>query len=251
MVNSDNKADKEDYDPRRRKFLKNSGIAAGGVVGGGLLVGLFGDTFEGEEKNDDGNIDYNDSRQFFKRKEDFDVISAATERIFPEEETGPGAIKLGVPYYIDRQLAGAWGVNANEYMSGPFFEGEPNQGYQTRMKRNELFMAGIQAIKEISDKKYEENFNDLEEEKQDEILKLLENDEIDIPGAKSSLFFEELIGATLEGVYSDPAYGGNKNMAGWKMKEYPGVQMNYSEEELINDDFKKIKPKPLKEYQNS
>ena len=136
-------------------------------------------------------------------------------------------------------------------MSGPFFEGEPNQGYQTRMKRNELFMAGIQAIKEISDKKYEENFNDLEEEKQDEILKLLENDEIDIPGAKSSLFFEELIGATLEGVYSDPAYGGNKNMAGWKMKEYPGVQMNYSEEELINDDFKKIKPKPLKEYQNS
>src|SRR5690625_5379436 len=84
---------------------------------------------------------------------------------------GPGAIELGVPYYIDRQLAGAWGVNANEYMSGPFFEGEVNQGYQTRMKRNELFMAGIQAIKETSDKKYEENFYDLEEEKQDEILK--------------------------------------------------------------------------------
>src|SRR5699024_5274140 len=82
---------------------------------------------------------------------------------------------------------------------------------------------------------------DLEEEKQDEILKLLENDEIDIPGANSSLFFEQLIEATLEGAYCDPAYGGNKNMAGWKMKEYPGVQMNYTEEELINDDFKKIK----------
>src|SRR5690625_642611 len=84
-----------------------SGVGAGGVVGGGLLVGLFGDTFEGEEKSEDTNTDYNDSRQFFKRKEDFDVISAATERIFPEEEMGPGAIELGVPYYIDRQLAGA------------------------------------------------------------------------------------------------------------------------------------------------
>src|SRR5690625_4292128 len=96
MVNNDNKTDKEDYDLRRRKFLKNSGIAAGGVVGGGLLVGLFGDTFEGEEKSEDTNTDYNDSRQFFKRKEDFDVISAATERIFPEEEMGPGADRKSV-----------------------------------------------------------------------------------------------------------------------------------------------------------
>src|SRR5699024_3471036 len=132
MVYNDNKTDKEDYDRRRRKFLTYSSITAAGVVGAGILIGLSGETFEGKEKSKDTNTEYNDSRQFFKRKEDFDVISAATERIFPEEEMGPGAIELGVPYYIDRQLAGAWGVNANEYMSGPFFEGEVNQGYQTR-----------------------------------------------------------------------------------------------------------------------
>src|SRR5699024_3047836 len=124
-----------------------------------------------------------------------------------------------VPYYIDRQLAGAWGVNANEYMSGPFFEGEVNQGYQTRMKRNELFMAGIQAIKETSDKKYEENFYDLEEEKQDEILKLLENDKIDISRANSRFFFQQLSEANLEGAYCNSANGSNKNMGGRKMKE--------------------------------
>src|SRR5699024_1250357 len=107
-------------------------------------------------------------------------------------------------------------------------------------------MAGIQAIKETSDKKYEENFYDLEEEKQDEILKLLENDEIDIPGANSSVFFEQLFEATLEGAYCDPAYGGNKNMAGWKMKEYQGVQKNDNEEEVINDEYKKIKHKRKK-----
>ena len=53
----------------------------------------------------------------------------------------------------------------------------------------------------------------------------LEKDEVKIPGLKSSFFFEILRKSTIEGAYADPLYGGNKDMQGWKMKEYPGVQM--------------------------
>src|SRR5690625_3859827 len=94
-------------DVSRRSFLKNTGIAAGGVIGGAVLGGVVGNSFRSDEKTGEvPKVDYSEARQFFKREEDFEVLSMITERIFPEEETGPGAIELGVPYYIDRQLAG-------------------------------------------------------------------------------------------------------------------------------------------------
>ena len=52
--------------------------------------------------------------------------------------------------------------------------------------------------------------------------------------------------ATLEGVYSDPLYGGNINMNGWKMRDYPGNQMAYAE--IIEQDFKKIAPQSLRDH---
>lgn len=58
---------------------------------------------------------------------DFNILSNATERIFPEDDLGPGAKGLDVPYFIDHQLAGQYGSNSKEYMHGPFAEG-PTQG---------------------------------------------------------------------------------------------------------------------------
>lgn len=57
------------------------------------------------------------------------------ERIFPKDEFGPGAKELAVPYFIDNQLAGAYGYNAREYIAGPHFKGAPTQGYQTPLVR--------------------------------------------------------------------------------------------------------------------
>ena len=39
-------------------------------------------------------------------------------------------------------------------------------------------------------------------------------------------------------------YGGNKDMAGWKMKNFPGHQMNYMNV-LEKDEFVKIDPMSL------
>ncbi|UZM99677.1 gluconate 2-dehydrogenase subunit 3 family protein [Lysinibacillus sp. MHQ-1] len=63
---------------------------------------------------------------------------------FPEDDLGPGAIGLDVPYFIDHQLAGNYGSNSKEYMQGPFDVGTPTQGYQSRLTRAEIFRQGIQ-----------------------------------------------------------------------------------------------------------
>lgn len=49
--------------------------------------------------------------------------------------------------------------------------------------------------------------------------------------------------STLEGCYCVPLYGGNKNMEGWKMKEFPGAQMSYLNE--VENDFTVIPPVSL------
>jgi gluconate 2-dehydrogenase gamma chain len=41
----------------------------------------------------------------------------------------------------------------------------------------------------------------------------------------SKTFFALLREHTLQGMFSDPVYGGNKNFAGWDLLGYPGVRM--------------------------
>src|SRR5699024_9935403 len=141
---------KDDKGLSRRSFLKTSGIAAGTLIGGGLIGGAIGynarDNAGMLKQTEDEMHEAARSpngRKFFKKNQDFDILSQATERIFPEDELGPGAISLGVPYFIDNQLAGSYGVNAREYMQGPFDIGEPTQGYQTPLIRQEVFLRGV------------------------------------------------------------------------------------------------------------
>ncbi|MFC4024314.1 gluconate 2-dehydrogenase subunit 3 family protein [Oceanobacillus longus] len=227
----------------RRSFLRNTGMVTGGVVGGAVLGGLF-NPFRTEEKptvtetvdhQAHTPIDYSETRQFFKRKEDFDVLSMATERIFPEDEHGPGAIGLGVPYFIDKQLAGPWGRNADNYMRPPFQPGE------VPLNRGDIFLQGVRKINEVSRQKHEKLFIDLEKENQIEILEAFESGDVEMNKISSSTFFSLLRQGTIEGAYSDPMYGGNKNMEGWKMKEFPGAQMSYLDM-VEEEEFKVIEP---------
>src|SRR5690625_1766375 len=120
--------EKQENKSTRRDFLKKSSYVTGGVVGGGVLGGLLGSQFWGTEKDstDVSEVQQHDhALEYFTDRADFDLLAEATERILPEDENGPGAIGLGVPYYIDHQLAGKWGINAKEYRQGPFYEGEP------------------------------------------------------------------------------------------------------------------------------
>src|SRR5690625_569249 len=85
--------------------------------------------------------------------------------------------------------------------------------------------------------------SDLDDQK-DQILMNFEDDKVNLRGVKASMFFDLLKGATMAGAYSDPLYGGNINMEGWKMKEFPGHQMSYLDE-IDKEDFTVIEPKSL------
>src|SRR5260370_26192 len=53
------------------------------------------------------------------------IVAAASSRIFPSDEAGPGAREAGVAVYIDRQLARPWGRDLHRYTQGPFQENAP------------------------------------------------------------------------------------------------------------------------------
>lgn len=219
----------QEVNSSRRKFLRNTGVATGGAVGGLILGGLLGNPFKTEEtipvkephSHGNDNRSFTEAMQFFTRTEDFLALSAATEVIYPEDENGPGAIGLGVPYYIDKQLASPWGKNADDYMRRPFRAGE------SPLNRGDMMLKGVRKINEVSQSNHQANFEDLEEENKIEILQSFEAGEVEMNLVSSAGFFALLRQMTIEGCYADPLYGGNKNMEGWKMKEFPGAQMSY------------------------
>ncbi|MFB6468739.1 gluconate 2-dehydrogenase subunit 3 family protein [Cytobacillus sp. Hz8] len=243
-------------DISRRSFIKNAGFAVGGVVVGGGIVGslYMGKSTKPEpgpvkqDQHEMASPEPNKALMFFT-PEQFQVIDAASERIFPKDENGPGAKDLLVAYFIDHQLAGTWGNGAKEYTHGPFFPGEATQGYQGRLNRQEIFQIGIQGLQDQAQAKSKKAFYELTEEEQDTILTSFEKGEVQLKGISASHFFSILRGATLEGAYSDPLYGGNRNMEGWKMKNFPGHQGTYAN--IIEKDFVKIKPKSLNSQHSS
>ncbi|MTD31948.1 gluconate 2-dehydrogenase subunit 3 family protein [Planomicrobium sp. YIM 101495] len=245
---------KEDKNYSRRDFLKTSGIATGALIGGGIIGGLIGanvgndnaSTPPGSTAGEPGEGGAGGVRglMFFKNDAEFQILAQATERIFPEDDLGPGAIGLAVPYFIDQQLAGAYGENSREYMQAPFLEGQKTQGYQSRLKRNEMFRQGLQIMQQEAQDRFQTDFVDLEGEQMDEILTAFQEEEITMKGVSALFFFRLLRAATLEGAYADPIYSGNQNMEGWKMKGYPGHQLSYLNQ-IDSEEFVEIEPKSL------
>lgn len=244
----------------RRDFLKTTGAASGGIIGGSLLGGLVGfkmdstvlDTESGSDTASETNASEDSSveaRTFFSRSEDFRTLAAACERIYPEDDHGPGAVELGVPYFIDKQLNSPWGINSDDYKRGPFNpEASETHGIQERLNRGEIFLAGLRKLQEVSMDEHDEEFSSLDGEHQDDILRQFESGDVDIKGVRAESFFKLLKDTTIEGVYSDPVYGGNKDMMGWKMIEYPGPRMGWLSE-VLTEEFLTLEPQGLRDYQ--
>ncbi|SOC44444.1 gluconate 2-dehydrogenase subunit 3 family protein [Ureibacillus acetophenoni] len=232
----------------RRTFIKNSGLTVGGVVLGGAIGSLFGTKNETTTMTQvpvtahpTEIVNYNEALQFFTRLEDFQALSAATEQIFPEDEHGPGAIKLGAPYYIDKQLASPWGRNVDDYMLRPFKNG------QNEATRGEIMLEGLRKLNDVSKINHNNTFSKLKEDEQITILKDFELGKIDLILTSSATFFALLRQLTIEGCYCDPLYGGNKNLEGWKMKEFPGAYLSHIDV-VENKEFVAKKPQSLSSH---
>lgn len=155
-------------------------------------------------------------------------IEAACERLIPADESGPGALGAGVPNFLDKQLGGAWGAGERLYRSGPWQPGTPSQGYQLPFTPAELFHTSLRAILRDLDAQ-NSPFALMSAENQDVYLKSLESGARDLDGVPSAVFFDVLLKMTVEGFFSDPVYGGNRDMVAWRMIGFPGAYADYFE----------------------
>jgi gluconate 2-dehydrogenase gamma chain len=155
-------------------------------------------------------------------------IEAAAERMVPKDENGPGAAEIGIPFFIDRQLAGAYGQGGTFYMQGPWAKGEKTQGYQSKLPPAGYYRAALKSIaKIIADRHQGTAFAQLPPDQQDQFLKDLEGGHVELEDVDGKYFFTLLLQNVREGLFADPLYGGNRNMAGWKLIGFPGAHYNY------------------------
>jgi gluconate 2-dehydrogenase gamma chain len=148
-------------------------------------------------------------------------------RLIPNDEVGPGAVEAGVPSYLDKQLGGAWGAGERLYRSGPWHSGAPTQGYQLPFTPAELFRHALRSIDGQLQKRHNASFDKLSGPEQDAYLTELESGGTDLDGVPSKVFFESLWEMTIEGYFSDPVYGGNRDMKAWAMIGFPGAYAEY------------------------
>jgi len=223
----------------RRRLLIGSAVAGmAGAAAAAIHDGELGgppQTFRGAVPWQEGTADappgvVGSGYAFFTPPEATFIV-AAVGRLIPNDPVGPGAVEANVPFFLDRQLAGKFGRGDHYYLGGPWPKGTPEQGYQTRFSPAQLYRAAMAAI----DKYVGENFSGavfskLTAEDQDKVLKGLESGVITLDGGvDSKTFFAMLLQNTKEGYFSDPIYGGNKDMAAWKMIGFPGAHYDYKE----------------------
>src|SRR5260370_20623556 len=147
----------------------------------------------------------------FFTEEEARAVAAAAARIFPSDESGPGANEAGVIIYIDRQLASAYGRDHYRYTQGPFADGVPEQGYQGKETPREIYRAGLKKLG---------RYHLLSAAGQDARLKQMEN----------TLFCSLLRTHTIEGMFCDPMHRGNADLSGWQLIGFPGPRMGYLDE---------------------
>ncbi len=155
-------------------------------------------------------------------------IEAAVDRMIPADHLGPGGVQAGVPIFIDRQLAGEFGKATNWYMQGPWPKGTASQGLQGRRTPAERYRAAIKAIGDYLQTQQRKPFHQLSAHEQDQLLSQMETGTVqladDVDGKD---FFTMFLQNVMEGFFSDPLYGGNRDMAGWKLIGFPGARYDH------------------------
>jgi gluconate 2-dehydrogenase gamma chain len=203
---------------RRRHFLTLSATA----VGGTLVYTLDRRPIREAHAQTGQQIRF--PLRFFEEREAL-IVAAAAGRIFPSDDSGPGAPEAGVVVYIDRQLASPYGRDRYRYAKPPFAEGTPEQGYQGKATPREVYRDGIAKLA---------GFDALAPAAQDAKLREIE----------STYFFRLLRQHTIEGMFSDPMHGGNADLIGWQLIGFPGPQMSWSEH--VDQHYgEAFRPKPM------
>ncbi|MGI9259267.1 MAG: gluconate 2-dehydrogenase subunit 3 family protein [Gammaproteobacteria bacterium] len=137
------------------------------------------------------------------------AVAAFAERLMPGEEGKPGATEADVLNYIDLALAGAYA------------------------DLQDVYRHGLVALDDYCLSTYDAPFASLDSAQQDATITSLEADSVtDFEWPDARAFFETLRSHTMEGMFADPVYGGNKDFAGWHLVGFPGAQFAYTPAEV-------------------
>jgi len=170
-----------------------------------------------------------DGFRFFTPQE-ATVVVALVDALIPKDDVGPGGVEAGVPIFIDRELAGAYGRGARMYLDGPFAQGTPQQGYQLPLTLAELYRVGIADLNAwCARTRSGKTFDQLSSADRITALKDIEAGRAEFAQVPARTFFSLLLQNTMEGYFADPMYGGNRNGAVWKMIGFPGAIGIYGE----------------------
>src|SRR5918995_382960 len=141
------------------------------------------------------------------------TAGAVFERLFPTDESSPGAIDIGVLTYLDRARAGA------------------------SQDKAEAYGLGLAALDLAARRRSGMPFADCSAEKQDTLITELEKGILPnfrVPPQHD--FFEMLRAHLQEGLFADPAHGGNRDKLGWKLLGHPGIWFENSAEENLSEE---------------
>lgn len=129
-----------------------------------------------------------------------ETLQAVAARLIPADERGPGALEAGAATYVDRALAGPLAAS------------------------REAYRAGLAALDRAARSARGARFAALDPADQDALLRAVEADAAPGFGPGAAGFFNLVLTHTVQGVFSDPAHGGNVDFIGWRMIGYPGVR---------------------------
>lgn len=135
------------------------------------------------------------------------TLEAVVARLIPSDANGPGALEAGAARYIDGALGDALAAQLGAYR------------------------AGLAALEAYARAAAGSSFAALPPERQDELLTDLEQNRAAGFSPSSSVFFELVLGHTLEGTFGDPHYGGNRDFIGWELIGYPGLRLAVTAEQ--------------------
>ncbi len=193
------------HDAARRAFLVRAAVGAGAVAGAGLVPDASAQS-RGQHKEATApapahlHSNVYPHGAFFN-PEDAATLAAFTERVMPGAQGKPGARDAGVLNYIDLALAGAYA------------------------DLQDFYRRGLAQLDGYCRKTYNEAFRRLDAAQQDEVITALEEGKatgFTWPAAEE--FFNTIRTHTMEGMFADPLYGGNKDFAGWRLVGFPGAQ---------------------------
>ena len=184
------------------------------------------------------------------------TVEAATARIMPGDAQDPGAREAGVVYYIDNMLSYHEGFNEPTFRQAPYAQtykgakpAERNDvvwvaadqiyryGYQNVITPREVYRSGVAGLDRLSQSRFGKEFVDLSEQQQDALI----GDMADGKAGRfdrnltAESFFHNLRRHTAEGFFSDPQYGGNRGLVGWKLVGHPGAQRAYTPEQFRSE----------------